>query len=264
MSYRLNNVKASPLKGVDSLTVTSSFGARSFYNSKTKKQQNDFHSGIDLVGGVKIIATGKGKVAACQNNIKGYDSVFSRGNYIIIDHGNGIETAYYHIKYGTMKVKVGDIVDVSCELGDVGATGNATGVHLHYGVRVNGKWVDPSDYLLGKKIFAQNSESEDKYLEYKIKKGDTLSGIALKFNTSVNELVRLNNIKDPNVIMAGTTILVAGSSYTTYTVKPGDNLSVIARKYNTTWESIYELNKSVIGNNANLIHPGDVLKIEVR
>lgn len=266
MGYKLKNIKSSPLKGLDTLTVTSSFGARSFYNNKTKKQQTDFHSGIDLIGGSIIVTPAKGKVISSQTNVKGYSQTFSRGNYVIIDHGNNIQTAYYHIKYGTLKVKVGDIVEAGTEIGITGATGNATGVHLHYGVRVNGSWVDPTDYLLGKKTLTEASKNEE--ITYTIKQGDTLSGIAIKFNTTVDELVKLNNIKNRNLIITGNILKIKGKiepsemTHKTYTVKKGDNLSIIAKKYNTTWQKIYSLNKETIGSNPNIIRPGQVLKIE--
>ncbi len=266
MSYKLNNIKSSPFKGFDTLTVTSSFGARSFYNSKTKKQQTDFHSGIDLIGGAIIVTPAKGKVISSQTNVKGYSQTFSRGNYVIIDHSNNIQTAYYHIKYDTLKVKVGDKVEEGTEIGITGATGNATGVHLHYGVRVNGSWVNPIDYLLGVKTLTEASKYEE--IIYTIKQGDTLSGIAIKFNTTVNELVKLNDIKNPNLIITGNTLKIKSKIkpneiiHKTYTVKNGDNLSLIARKYNTTWQKIYSLNKDIIGQNPNLIKPGQILKIE--
>lgn len=264
MSYKLKNIKYSPLKGLDRLTVTSGFGARSFYNTKTKKQQTDFHSGIDLIGGTTIVATFAGKVISCQSNIKGFDQVNTRGNFIIIEHENNVQTAYYHIKFGTLKVKIGDKIESGMELGVAGSTGNATGVHLHYGVKVNSNWVNPVDYLLGNKTII----GEEKMVSYVIKKGDTLSGIAFKFNTTVDELVKLNNIDNPNLIIAGKTLKISEinknleNENKTYVVKKNDNLSSIAKKYNKSWQTIYELNKDVIGPNPNLIRPGQILKIE--
>ena len=51
MSYQLNNIKNSPIQGLSSLKVTSSFGNRTFFNVKTSKKEKGFHSGIDLIGG---------------------------------------------------------------------------------------------------------------------------------------------------------------------------------------------------------------------
>ena len=64
---------------------------------------------------------------------------------------------------------------------------------------------------------------------YIVKKGDTLSEIALKYHTTVNELVKLNNIKNKNLIKVGQKILLPNNKYV---VKKGDTLSKIAKKYN--------------------------------
>ena len=142
MSNISTSQKYSPLKNTTSLTVTSGFGSRSFYNPIIKKNVQDFHYGVDLTGGTIIVSPAKGKVTSIRNNITGFNETYSEGNYVNIDHGDGISTAYYHIKYGTIKVKVGDIVEVGTELGIVGSTGYVTGPHLHFGVKVNGTWVD--------------------------------------------------------------------------------------------------------------------------
>ena len=83
----------------------------------------------------------------------------------------------------------------------------------------------------------------------------------MKYGTTYQELARINNIANPNVIYPGQVIKINGTAETTYTVKSGDTLSGIANKYGTTWQKLYEKNKSVIGNNPNLIKPGQVLKI---
>ena len=107
--------------------------------------------------------------------------------------------------------------------------------------------------------------TEKSWKNYVIKKGDTLSEIASRFGTTVNELANKNGIKNPNLIYAGTTILVPseekGTNEIIYIVQAGDNLSKIAQKYNTTWQKIYEKNKATIGSNPNLIHAGQKLKI---
>lgn len=65
---------------------------------------------------------------------------------------------------------------------------------------------------------------------YTVVKGDTLSGIAKKFSTSVNDLVSLNGIADPNKIRAGQVLRVSGATEKTYTVVKGDTLSKIAKR----------------------------------
>jgi len=101
---------------------------------------------------------------------------------------------------------------------------------------------------------------------YTVKKGDTLSGIALKFGTTVAKLQSLNNIKNPNLIHVGqvlktkaTTASSGTSTPSTYTVKSGDTLSGIALKYGTTVSKLQSLNGI---KDANRIYVGQVLKLK--
>ena len=109
-----------------------------------------------------------------------------------------------------------------------------------------------------------NNEQPSTVINYVVKKGDTLSGIAKEYNTTYQKLASDNNIENPNLIYPGQIIKIyeAGNlNPTTYVVKKGDTLSSIASKYNTTWQAIYNKNKNVIGNNPNIIKPGQVLMI---
>ena len=152
MGYTLRNIKYCPFKDLDYSYISSDFGKRTFYNNKTKKTESDFHNGLDMTSGKIVVATFNGIVKSVQNEIKGYDEKNSSGNYVTIDHGNNIITSYCHMKYHSIKVKSGDYVVKGQELGEKGATGHATGAHLHYGIKINGSWLDPVDYLLGNKI----------------------------------------------------------------------------------------------------------------
>lgn len=110
----------------------------------------------------------------------------------------------------------------------------------------------------------RKEEDSNSIINYVVKKGDTLSAIAGKYNTNYKFLAKYNNIKDPNKIYVGQIIKIPNKTAptpTTYIVKKGDTLSAIASKYNTTWQRLYEKNKSVIGKNPNKIYPGMVLKI---
>jgi murein DD-endopeptidase MepM/ murein hydrolase activator NlpD len=67
------------------------------------------------------------------------------GNLIEIDHGNGLTTRYGHL--AKVEVQVGDSVQRSQQIGQVGSTGRSTGPHLHYELRVNDKAVNPRRFL---------------------------------------------------------------------------------------------------------------------
>lgn len=108
-------------------------------------------------------------------------------------------------------------------------------------------------------------ELKNDYIEYVVVKGDTLSGIASKYNTTYQELASYNSISNPNLIRVGQVIKIptkGSKDEIKYTVKKGDTLSGIAKKYNTTWQKIYEDNKEVIGDNPNIIQPGWELVIK--
>ena len=101
-----------------------------------------FHAGIDLAAamGAPIFATSSGTVAAA-GWCGGY------GNCVTIDHGDGCFTLYGHLS--RVDVATGQRVGSGQALGLVGSTGNSTGPHLHYEVRINGRPVDPGPYLRG-------------------------------------------------------------------------------------------------------------------
>ena len=98
-----------------------------------------------------------------------------------------------------------------------------------------------------------------------IRSGDTLSQIANEYNTTVQELVNINNISNPNLIFAGQTLIVSigtqpeNVKIENYTVKPGDTLSQIALEFGTTVSQIARNNNI---RNVNLIFPGENLVIK--
>lgn len=128
---------------VDLLTFTSNFGFRSdpFRGSRA------MHAGVDIPGplGTPIYATADGVVGRAQR-LGGY------GNYVEIEHGQGIQTRYGHMSAilvaPNTRVKRGQLI------GRMGSTGRSTGSHLHYEVRLDGRAVNPmpflqsSDYLI--------------------------------------------------------------------------------------------------------------------
>jgi len=99
-----------------------------------------FHSGLDFSAahGEKIMATGAGIVTMVAKE-KNY------GNVLKIKHGDGLETRYAHCS--KILVKKGDIIEKNQVIALVGNTGRSTGPHLHYEIRLNGRALDPRQYL---------------------------------------------------------------------------------------------------------------------
>ena len=99
-----------------------------------------FHNGLDMAapGGSSILAAYDGDVVAAT-----YSS--SMGNYIMIDHGSGLYTIYMHCS--ALYVSKGQTVAKGQKIAAVGSTGRSTGNHLHFGVRLNGNYVNPWNYL---------------------------------------------------------------------------------------------------------------------
>lgn len=133
--------------------ITSPFGPRVIFG----KKQN--HKGIDFVGAGHtlddIVAFAGGKVTISKNSS-------TAGEYVQIDHGNNIYSRYLHMKKGSRKVKVGDKVKKGQVLGYMGSTGNSTGAHLHFDLKIKGSYVDPEPYLEGTKSISAKKESSTK------------------------------------------------------------------------------------------------------
>ena len=113
--------------------LTSKFGYRELLGMT-------FHNGIDIAApvGTSILAADGGKVISV-----GWKSAL--GYTIVIRHDNGHETIYAHLS--TMEVSVGEFVYRGQRIAGMGNTGLSTGPHLHFGLRINGTYVDPLKYL---------------------------------------------------------------------------------------------------------------------
>lgn len=100
------------------------------------------HKGIDIGApqGTTIVAAAAGTVSVSQY---GYNGGY--GNYVIISHGNGVQTLYGHCT--SLLVSQGQSVSQGQAIATVGSTGNSTGNHLHLEIRVNGIAQDPQNYL---------------------------------------------------------------------------------------------------------------------
>jgi murein DD-endopeptidase MepM/ murein hydrolase activator NlpD len=132
-----------PFLFVDNLRVSSYFGSR--FSPITKTFQP--HHGIDITPSdyvpnsedIYIIATADGYIQDHWLNHKEY------GEWVIIRHKNNIETHYAHMD--ECYVHEGDFVKKGDKIGTMGNSGQSTGRHLHYGVAINGAFVNPLDFL---------------------------------------------------------------------------------------------------------------------
>lgn len=99
-----------------------------------------FHAGLDIAAdfGTTVVAPARGRVVFAGMN-------GALGRMVELDHGYGLRTHYGHLLKAN--VKQGQTVERGTPIGEVGSTGRSTGPHLHYGVEVNGRNVDPNDYI---------------------------------------------------------------------------------------------------------------------
>ncbi len=110
-----------------------------------------FHGGLDIGAdyGDAILAAAGGTVSLVEEPVEGQNMGGSGyGNYVIIDHGNGLYTLYGHAR--DIYVSSGESVSAGQQIGEVGSTGGSTGPHLHFEVRLGGPWGntdDPLNYL---------------------------------------------------------------------------------------------------------------------
>lgn len=133
-----NHVKVDGFKWPcpSSTRITSTFG----YRTQPTEGASTYHKGIDIGAstGSSIVAAAGGSVVTAAYSV-------SAGNYIMIYHGDGIYTVYMHAS--KLLVSAGDEVSQGQTIGLVGSTGVSTGSHLHFGVSVNGTYVNPLNYV---------------------------------------------------------------------------------------------------------------------
>src|SRR5690606_10910003 len=120
--------------------ITSGYGYRTFNGVR------EFHRGIDIAmpKGTRLDANVSGKVIASGSaTSQGYHS--SYGNIVVIQDERGYKHLYAHLDKAI--AKLGETIQVGQQIGTIGSTGRSTGSHLHYEINVNGKTIDPSDFI---------------------------------------------------------------------------------------------------------------------
>ena len=238
--------------------VTSPFGYRQSIQTKQGTTTN-FHNGCDYgTNGEKWAqyALEKGNIISC--------GIASDGaKYIWVNYPR-INKKLLHYHLDSICVKSGQSVYEGWLLGYTGATGMATGIHLHLGMQESNRNVyqDPDEYNYTPVESGENSVRH----QYIVQDGDNLTKIAEKYNTTWQEIYEENKEvigNNPDIIKPGQILKIINNkiAFAKYIVQDGDNLTKIAEKYNTTWQNLYEKNKNVIGNNPDIIRPGQIIEI---
>jgi murein DD-endopeptidase MepM/ murein hydrolase activator NlpD len=121
--------------------ISQGFGPSTFWFEPPYGGYPHFHTGIDLVEpfGSPVYAADDGIVALVGSSSSGY------GNYVVIAHSGGLDTLYGHLS--TALVKPGQLVTQGQTIGLEGSSGNSTGAHVHFELRINQKPINPAPYL---------------------------------------------------------------------------------------------------------------------
>ncbi len=222
-SLRVNPYRFDPSKIVDSIRLVLYEDSRSwsmpldsihYITSRFGPRGSSNHYGIDigLDIGDKVHATFDGVVRISKYNPGGY------GNYILLRHYNGTETIYGHLSQRLVvvgqEVKAGEIIGLG------GNTGRSSGPHLHLEVRYKGIALDPALFfnfskreltdrtvVVSTKRFSAVKTVRNK-VYHKVRRGDTLYGIARKYNIKASSICKINRISTRTTLKVGQTIRV--------------------------------------------------------
>ena len=192
--------------------------------SKYGMRRGRMHTGTDIK-----LELGDTVIAAFQGVVTRASSYYGYGKLVVINHTHGMETYYAHLS--NILVKAGDTVSTGQIVGLGGRTGRATGTHLHFEIRENGRAYNPElvfDFegnsirpeIEGKEMLADLVKkprvTEKKHVvdmgdtpsEYIVKAGDSLWVIARRFQVTVNELCELNNLTTKSVLRIGSRLRI--------------------------------------------------------
>jgi murein DD-endopeptidase MepM/ murein hydrolase activator NlpD len=125
--------------------ISQGFGCNSYWFEQYEPScpyPHRIHTGIDIAGpwGTPIVAADTGIIFI-------YPGIYGYGNYAVIIHGHGYSTLYGHLSSYARGIRSGQIVARGSVIAYEGSTGNSTGPHLHFEIRVNDYWKDPCIWL---------------------------------------------------------------------------------------------------------------------
>ena len=187
------------------------------------------HKAIDMGWSTKdggpnhvIYAPYDGVVTYVKDSIKGNDkSKKTYGNYIKINHGNGLVTLMAHLKYDTISVKFGDKVKQGQKIGIMGNTGYSFGVHCHYEVILNGERLNPLKYTYFTDRHKVGKNTLSKYKPMKLES---------EGNTSMDENIKDEEVKKEDKIEIDDTIFEYVCTKTgTYKIHLNENEKLIIK-----------------------------------
>lgn len=127
------------------------------------------HKGVDIVRNIgynttaTIVAIADGVVTMVRTSVIGVDHKKNvEGNLVEINHGGGMVSKYFHLKYGSIPSGIREGVEVKAgdALGFMGNTGDSTGAHLHFQLEQNGKAIDPKPYIIGQNVIGGAAKSQ--------------------------------------------------------------------------------------------------------
>ena len=228
-AYR--DVKVSDLpEEVDLLLVDSAHHFVAPYvgrrSSTFKFRKGRAHNGVDLP--LRVGDTIRSPFDGVVRYVGGGKATGGYGNLVVIRHPNGLETYYGHLSKAL--VKPGEVVKAGELIAYGGNTGRSTGAHLHFETRYHGQSFDPErlfdfstgelrqkEITLPKHYFsiyshygqtdAQSKAASDRIV-HTIRSGDTLSALARKYQTTVSQICKLNNISSTTILRVGRRLIV--------------------------------------------------------
>ncbi len=274
-SEEINNISFAFLRKVEELTgkemvvYSDTYNARNIFSYELAQEYPLWVAeyGTEVPGDNGKWSNWIGFQYTDEGRVSGINSYVDRNRFTeqIFEISQNVEIPSIGDKTGE---NAGDTVVYIVKKGDtLGKIANMYGVTVAELAALN-NIQNPNLIFIGQRILINTAKQEysnqmGKKIVYRVKWGDTLSGIARRYRTTVENLVRLNNIQNPNRIYAGTTIIVNVensinnlNNYTvnlTYRVRWGDTLSGIARRYGTTVENLVRLNNI---QNPNRIYVG--------